>query len=252
MLAYERASWTDEHLNPAPSKDRFKLPAVESGTARWRWVEGSTWKIEGGAKITNSPPKPSSKGTKPDQSSAAGDGGGWIYYDNKWNDGKRDADSWGKYTRRRKWYRDAELVEITSSTEVTPNATPNEAAALSETEKDNSDKKLKTRSSPSREPSHTKTTSSSTSASLQPENQTDDPDSTSTKATGKRKSWFGNGGKDRGRRDSKSSSLGKKSGESAASVRTDQEDNHLDRWKSHENEGGRTYGLGEDAVMGLS
>lgn len=33
-------------------------------------------------------------------------------------------DGWGRYTRRRKWYRDAELVEISASTEVTPSPTP--------------------------------------------------------------------------------------------------------------------------------
>ena len=35
----------------------------------------------------------------------------------KWNDGRRGQDGWGRYTRRRKWYRDAELVEIPSGTE---------------------------------------------------------------------------------------------------------------------------------------
>lgn len=30
----------------------------------------------------------------------------------QWNDGRRGQDGWGRYTRRRKWYRDAELVEI--------------------------------------------------------------------------------------------------------------------------------------------
>lgn len=35
----------------------------------------------------------------------------------KWNDGRRDQDGWGRYTRRRKWYRDAELVEIPPGTE---------------------------------------------------------------------------------------------------------------------------------------
>ena len=34
------------------------------------------------------------------------------YLDNKWHDGRRGQDGWGRYTRRRKWYRDAELVEI--------------------------------------------------------------------------------------------------------------------------------------------
>ena len=31
-------------------------------------------------------------------------------------DGRRGQDGWGKYTRRRKWYRDAELVEINPDT----------------------------------------------------------------------------------------------------------------------------------------
>lgn len=30
----------------------------------------------------------------------------------KWNDGRRGQDGWDRYTRRRKWYRDAELVDI--------------------------------------------------------------------------------------------------------------------------------------------
>lgn len=262
MLAYERASWTDEHLNPAPSKERFELPYVESGTARWRWVEGSTWKIEGGSSAsrtssittTNSDPsaKQSSRGTNSAADTASSDGGGWIYYDNKWNDGKRDADSWGKYTRRRKWYRDAELVEVTPSTEVTPNATPNEAAALSEAE-NNDDKKKSS--------AHQKTTSSSSvSTSLQsgaddnrrPDQDVDeDPSANGSRISKPRKGWFG--AKKRERRDSSKSSgsVGKKSLDSTISARTDPEDDHLDRWKIQENEGRKTYGLGEDAVMGL-
>ncbi|KAF2244109.1 Pex24p-domain-containing protein [Trematosphaeria pertusa] len=111
MLAYERAAWTDEHLNSVPPKDQFELPEVEGGQARWRWVQGSEWKIEGAEK--------DGKGK------AASDGdAGWIYYDNKWRDGRRGQDGWGRYTRRRKWYRDAELVEVTPSTEVTPIPTP--------------------------------------------------------------------------------------------------------------------------------
>lgn len=119
LLAYERAAWTDEHLNPAPPKDDFELPEIDGGTARWRWVQGSEWRVEtggrGGAKA----------------SSTKLDADGWIYYDNKvrstplsphltanprtqWSDGRRGQDSWGRYTRRRKWYRDAELVEMTA------------------------------------------------------------------------------------------------------------------------------------------
>ncbi|CAI6340643.1 unnamed protein product [Periconia digitata] len=112
MLAYERASWTDEHLNAVPPKDHFELPEVEGGQARWRWVHGSQWKIEGGEKDGKS-----AKGISAEEA-------GWIYYDNKWRDGRRGQDGWGRYTRRRKWYRDAELVEISPSTDITPIPTP--------------------------------------------------------------------------------------------------------------------------------
>ncbi|KAF2828844.1 Pex24p-domain-containing protein [Ophiobolus disseminans] len=116
MLAYERASWTDEHLNSVPPRDDFELPEVEGGQSRWRWVQGSEWKIEGGDKESKS------------DKSASKDDTGWIYYDNKWRDGRRGQDGWGRYTRRRKWYRDAELVEATPSTEVTPVPTPKHTA----------------------------------------------------------------------------------------------------------------------------
>ena len=35
----------------------------------------------------------------------------------QWNDGRRGQDGWGRYTRRRKWYRDAELVELSADSE---------------------------------------------------------------------------------------------------------------------------------------
>ena len=94
LLAYERGPWTDEHLNPSHPKEHFQLPEVENGNAHWRWVPGSEWQAEGAGKTK------ASSGNE-----------GWIYYDNKWNDGRRGQDGWGRYTRRRKWYRDAELVE---------------------------------------------------------------------------------------------------------------------------------------------
>lgn len=119
LFAYERAAWTDEHLHPSDSKQKFRLPDVDSGVSKWRWVPGSEWEVEGAGK------------GKPDS-----DGEGWIYYDNKvpphfckiivvfmltgslkWNDGRRGQDGWGRYTRRRKWYRDAELVDIPPGTE---------------------------------------------------------------------------------------------------------------------------------------
>ncbi|KAL8683298.1 MAG: hypothetical protein Q9186_000681 [Xanthomendoza sp. 1 TL-2023] len=106
LLAYERAPWTDEHLNSSNSKENYKLPFIDGATARWQWVEGSEWKIEGIGK-----------------GKTADDADGWIFYDNKWNDGRRGQDSWGRYTRRRKWYRDAELVEIPESEMASSTAT---------------------------------------------------------------------------------------------------------------------------------
>ncbi|KAL2864639.1 PEX28-32 family peroxisomal membrane protein [Aspergillus lucknowensis] len=99
LFPAERAAWTDEHLNPVPSKNEFDLPEVQSGNAKWRWADGSEWHIDGA--------------DDDESNSKASDGGGWIYYDNKWNDGRRGLDGWDRYTRRRKWCRDAELVEIT-------------------------------------------------------------------------------------------------------------------------------------------
>jgi hypothetical protein len=63
LFPHERSAWTDEHLNSVPPKDNFELPDAKDGNATWRWVEGSEWRIEG--------------------SDDSGDGGGWIYYDNK-------------------------------------------------------------------------------------------------------------------------------------------------------------------------
>lgn len=72
LIASERSPWTDEYLNPAPSKDEFELPEVDGGNAKWRWVEGSEWRVEGVS------------GAKGGKSSAKDDDeAGWIYYDNK-------------------------------------------------------------------------------------------------------------------------------------------------------------------------
>ncbi len=74
LFVYERAPWTDEHLNPAPAKEEFELPDVEGGQARWRWVEGSRWLVEGAAETEEG-------GIR--QKEGADGGQGWIYYDNK-------------------------------------------------------------------------------------------------------------------------------------------------------------------------
>ncbi|RFU24264.1 hypothetical protein B7463_g12076, partial [Scytalidium lignicola] len=120
LFTYERSAWTDEQLNPAPSKDNFELPDVDGGGARWRWVEGSQWLVEGAGEFDEGSLKAKTDGS-------ANGGTGWIYYDNTWQNGRRGQDGWGRYTRRRKWYRDAELVEVTPSTEITPSPTPPES-----------------------------------------------------------------------------------------------------------------------------
>ncbi len=114
---------------------------------------------------------------------------------------------------------------MTPSTEVTPSPTPNphlnsDQAGQSEAE----DEKTTLAKSGSTE-----------------------EDSASTKA--KKKGWFGK----KERRDSNTSS-DKKSSLSVRSDRDGPEEDHVDKWKSRErDEGSRNvYGLGEDAVMGLS
>ncbi|KXH43531.1 integral peroxisomal membrane peroxin [Colletotrichum nymphaeae SA-01] len=103
MFAYERSAWTDEHNNPVPSRDTFELPEVEDGSnMRWRWVERSKWRVDGVP----------DDGTEPIDYDGEPGKNGWIYYDNKWQNGRRGSDGWGRWTRRRKWYRDAELVEV--------------------------------------------------------------------------------------------------------------------------------------------
>lgn len=124
MLAYERTAWTDEHLNPTLDPQQFVLPDVEGGMARWRWAGDSEWHVE---------PTPSKSGKEKEGAAAAADDEeSWIYYDNKWRDGRRGQDGWGRYTRRRKWMRDAELVDIIS--EPTPAETPGVAASDAGTE----------------------------------------------------------------------------------------------------------------------
>ena len=115
MFAYERAAWTDEDLQVSPSKDQFTLPVIDGGIGTWRWCDGSSWTVEG-----PSPAEDSSGNSKPDSASS----GGWIFYDTQWRYPKRQ-DGWGRYTRRRKWVRDAELVEVDASNDtIVPDLPP--------------------------------------------------------------------------------------------------------------------------------
>ena len=72
LFAYERSAWTDEHNNAVPPRDKFELPEVEDGPAKWRWVKDSRWRVDGAADV----------GDEADYDGEAGKHG-WIYYDNK-------------------------------------------------------------------------------------------------------------------------------------------------------------------------
>ena len=136
LFAYERPAWTDEHNNAVPPRDQFELPEVEDGSnMRWRWVEGSRWRVDG---VPDEAVMPGEDADwKEWDYDSPGGRMGWVYYDNKvcffsvsedvgsrsrdtgtfrlteaqWQNGRRGQDGWGRWTRRRKWYRDAELVE---------------------------------------------------------------------------------------------------------------------------------------------
>ncbi|KAL5606510.1 uncharacterized protein BROUX77_003703 [Berkeleyomyces rouxiae] len=105
LFGYERSGWTDENNNQVPSRAEFELPDVEENSRmRWRWVKGSQWRVDGVA-------LPEAGVSEIDYDTEAGKMG-WVYYDSKWQNGRRGVDGWGRWTRRRKWYRDAELVDI--------------------------------------------------------------------------------------------------------------------------------------------
>ena len=105
LFPTERSSWTDEIGNAVAPADEFKLPddqvmfygdADDGPTknkriTRWRWCEPQ-W--------TNGESDTSD---------------GWRYFDNRWIH-ESEKEEFGKYTRRRKWRRTAELEEINELT----------------------------------------------------------------------------------------------------------------------------------------
>ncbi|KAK3686844.1 hypothetical protein LTR37_019396 [Vermiconidia calcicola] len=103
LLTYERQAWTDDQSNECPDPEHYTLPETDNETTQWRWLPGSVWKIEGAMTEKE-------KSAKRIGGGGGGDNSGWTYYDNKWGDGRKE-EGWGRYTRRRKWIRDAELVE---------------------------------------------------------------------------------------------------------------------------------------------
>ncbi|KAG4306324.1 hypothetical protein PORY_000312 [Pneumocystis oryctolagi] len=106
MLPHERAPWTDEDGYTSTNPDAFLLPKdkiairIDSETGQqekyrtyWEWIDKS-WNIE--YTLNDSGDK---------------DSDGWVYTDNLW---KKESlkDDFRKYTRRRKWVRNAELFEV--------------------------------------------------------------------------------------------------------------------------------------------
>lgn len=82
LFAYERAPWTDEHLQPCAPPDEFELPECPPGSGvKWRWVEGEDWRVDGASNDAGS------NGKKQEVLDRIGGDGakdeGWIYYDNK-------------------------------------------------------------------------------------------------------------------------------------------------------------------------
>jgi len=244
---------------------------VDGGIACWRWLDGSEWRIDGGDakqhKRSGSKTGPAGTTSSSNQDSRPieADGGGWIYYDNKWNEGRRE-DGWGRYTRRRKWYRDAELVEINPSTAASP--VPTTTNSEDESEKiRRAQQYAKTLSSnhgrnqsgndmadsvatlrPSTPPPPSNQVADSSSPALSKEGD----DTASIKGAKKKiTGWFSK----RNRSDSKSSS-GKNTAQSTTSEkstysRDGPHDDVYDRWRDS---GGGAQGrmnIAEDAVVGL-
>ncbi|KIW66629.1 hypothetical protein, variant [Phialophora macrospora] len=243
LFAYERGPWTDEHLNPAPSKEEFELPDVEGGVSRWRWID-SDWRIEHGdikahKRVASDAKIPAAGKDKAD------DGGGWIYYDNRWEDGSKE-DGWGRYTRRRKWYRDAELVEATPSVEDTPSGSP---AQLSSDTEEGKIKKAKDFAKGLGDSQVTITAAEpAVERPTESDPKADDASSTTKSAASKKSSsWFSK----RDRSDSKSSS-GKNTGQ--FSTRSDRsrdgpEDDLHEKWRDAPLH--RTFSVQEDVAMSL-
>lgn len=96
LLPHERAPWTDNDSQVSPDPEAYGLPEprtiVEDGETRtisWRWVDDA-WRVE---------------------RDDGRDADGWIFTDNAWRYPSAK-EEYGKYTRRRKWIRNAECSEI--------------------------------------------------------------------------------------------------------------------------------------------
>jgi hypothetical protein len=234
MLAYERNSWTDEHLNPTFDTVHFELPEVEGGMAKWQWVDDSEWHVE----------LPSSKKNK-SKDAAIDDDDAWIYYDNKWRDGRRGQDGWGRYTRRRKWLRDAELIDVVPEEEkptpapptTTEKAKPPPPPPRPSPSRNHSNLTLALKNAPQQAHTPSITTASTITTSS---------DVGSPSSSYKRKSWLPGSAGSRNR--ATSSASGSTEGRmSRGATRTDDVVPPVARLKNDEAD----WGLGDDVSMGL-
>jgi len=233
MLAYERSAWTDEHLNPTGDTHTFVLPDVEGGMAGWRWVESSEWHVEQSSTRTGK----SAEENEDDEDS-------WIYYDNKWHDGRRGRDGWGRYTRRRKWTRDAELVDII------PNDKPIEqtaaAAGNSPTPASEADTDATTVVADN-------DTRDSSTVAASPSRSTVNSEVGSPPANGKRKLWFPRSGRDstRDRGGSSASATASISGSMESTQSWSAGHDHVVTPTVQLKQREADWGLGDDVSMGL-
>ncbi|KAI1388145.1 Pex24p-domain-containing protein [Hypoxylon trugodes] len=233
LFAYERAAWTDEHNNVVPPKDEFELPEVEDGHAKWRWVEGSKWRVDGAPDLD-----------EPDYDTDAGKNG-WIFYDNKWQNGRRGNDGWGRWTRRRKWYRDAELVEIADHSNSPP---PPELPARPPP--------VSTPSSERIEVSTVSTSSPEVSTNPEPDKNTsrEEDDAVSVLSTSSKSARFRLPGPSLRRRTTGGTHRSRRTSE-AASLRSNDDEGSLTpalelEIQGHQRDQGQ-WGIGDEAQMGL-
>ncbi|KAI0450815.1 integral peroxisomal membrane peroxin-domain-containing protein, partial [Xylaria acuta] len=232
LFAYERAAWTDEQNNPVPAKDEFELPEVEDGRAKWRWVEGSKWRVDGVPDI--------------DEADYDGEAGrmGWIFYDNKWQNGRRGNDGWGRWTRRRKWYRDAELVEV--SEEDLPSPPPPALPARPQP--------ATVSSAPDNTDLGAPLSTSAPASTHSEDKAKGEDDAVSLLSTSSRSARFRFSGPSLRRRATGETQRSRRASE-AASLRSHEDDNTLDpalelEIQGHHRDLGQ-WGIGDDAQMGL-
>ncbi len=105
LLPHERSPWTDIDRNPCSQPSEYTLPppkveteASVKRTIIWKWIDPE-WRVE---------------------KERGRDADGWLYFDNAWRHAAV-TEEYGKYTRYRRWIRNAECIETISPS---PSARP--------------------------------------------------------------------------------------------------------------------------------